>query len=181
MAKPISPFELVVGSISPPIPGFPAPGNRTVIKTYQIFISNLNAAKEPEIAFKLRFTVGGMPLNSGKLFTIFDGGTGNIFDILDAHGKTGDLLLPSGYTGVFRLQPDLRKLGVLPQPPAEPPIELRGYAEIEISPNSANSSARLLVAPQQRHLFWQHSNPGDLTQEDCPLPSVDGSALVVFP
>ena len=95
MAKLLSSFELLVKPIASAMPLLPG-GDRTIVQAYLLLLSNLNPISEPEVALRLKFTVGGMPLNSRKLLTIFDPGTGNQFDTLDVNGKTGDLVLPSG-------------------------------------------------------------------------------------
>ncbi len=180
MAKLLSSFELLVKPIAPSIPSLPGV-DRTVVQAYFLLISNLNPNSEPEASLRLKFTVSGMPLNSSKLVTIFDAGAGNQFDTLDMDGKTGDLVLPAGFTGQFLLQPDLRKPDVLPPPPTKPDIEIRGYVEAEISPNSATSNVKLLVTPQQRGTFLSSSLPPDYDQEAYSLPTATGGALLEFP
>ena len=180
MAKLLSSFELLVKPIASAMPLLPG-GDRTIVQAYLLLLSNLNPISEPEVALRLKFTVGGMPLNSRKLLTIFDPGTGNQFDTLDVNGKTGDLVLPSGFTGLFWLQSDLRQPDVLPAPPNKPNLEIRGYVEAEVSPKSATSNVKLLITPQHRSMFFSSLTASDCNQKTCLLSTAWGGALIEFP
>lgn len=179
VAQVVSNFELLVKPIAPSPPFASAP-SRTVIQAYFLLISNLNTAG-PEVALSLRFISGGMGLSSDKLITLLDTGAGNNFGKLGPDGKSDDdIVLPSGFTGLFLLQPDLRKPDVLPPSPGVPDLEIRGYVEIDISPNSSTSEAKLLVAPQIRGTFLSDSMPPDFDQQSYGLPTANGSGLIEF-
>ncbi|MFN6568665.1 hypothetical protein [Dendronalium sp. ChiSLP03b] len=179
VAQVVSSFEILVKPIAPS-PPFAAAPSRTVVQAYFLLISNLNT-QGPEVALSLKFVSGGTGLSSDKLITLLDTGVGNNFGKLGTDGKADDdIVLPSGFTGLFILQPDLRKPDVLPPPPAVPDLEIRGYVEIDISPNSSTSKANLLVTPQIRGTFLSDSVPPDFDQQSYCLPTPTGGALIEF-
>jgi hypothetical protein len=160
----ISSFELLVKPIAPP----DAPINRRAIQAYFLFISNLNDASEPTVMLSLKFTSNGMPLVTDKLVTIFDAGLGNNFGTLNPDGTTEDYLLPSGYTGLFLLQPKNLASDA-------PDLEIRGVAEISLLPGSEANSANLLLTPQQRGTFLPvQPDTADFDQQAYTLPTPDG-------
>lgn len=179
VAQVVSAFEILVKPIAPSPPFASAP-SRTVVQAYFLLISNLNTAGA-EVALSLRFISGGMGLASDKLITLLDTGAGNNFGKLATDGKADDdIVLPSGFTGLFILQPDLRKPDVLPPPPTVPDVEIRGYVEIDISPNSSTSTAKLLVTPQVRGTFLSDGVPPDFDQQSYGLPTPSGGSLIEF-
>ncbi|GAB4382107.1 MAG: hypothetical protein Kow00121_41840 [Elainellaceae cyanobacterium] len=163
----VSSFELLFKPIAPAS----APVNRKAIQAYFLLISNLNDASEPDVAISLKFKANGMPLMSDKLLTIFDIGVGNNFGTLDTNGMTEDYVLPSGYTGLFILQPkDLS--------PMAPDVEIRGVAEITLLSTSEAASAKLLLTPQHRGTFLpSDAMVPDLDQQSYGLPTPDGKYL----
>lgn len=178
-AQVVSAFELLVKPIAPAPPFAGAP-SRTVVQAYFLLISNLNTSGS-EVALSLKFIAGGMGLSSDKLITLVDTGAGNNFGKLASDGKTDDdIVLPSGFTGLFILQPDLRKPDVLPPAPTVPDVEIRGYVEIDISPNSSTSQAKLLVTPQIRGTFLSNEAPPDFDQQSYGLPTASGGGLIEF-
>lgn len=163
----ISSFELLFKSLAP----IGAPINRKAIQAYFLSISNLNDASAPEVAVALKFQANGMPLTSSKLITAFDAGLGDNFGTLDANGMSEDLVIPSGYTGLFILQPkDLS--------PTAPEVEIRGVVEIVLLDTSAADSAKLLLTPQHRGTFLS-ADPTvqDLDQQSYGLPTPTGQYL----
>ncbi|GAB4132537.1 MAG: hypothetical protein Fur0046_02450 [Cyanobacteria bacterium J069] len=162
----ISSFELLFKPIAPAS----APINRRVVQAYFLLVSNLTEASAGDVTFALKFTVNNTPLVSDKLITIFDVGVGNNFGNLSA-GMSEDYVIPSGYTGLFILQPkDLD--------PAAPDVEIRGVAEITLLPTSEANSAKLLLTPQQRGTFLP-VDPAvpDFDQQAYTLPTPNGSYL----
>ncbi|MCG6136508.1 MAG: hypothetical protein MET45_18000 [Nostoc sp. LLA-1] len=163
----ISSFELLVKPIAPPS----APINRRAIQAYFLLISNLNDASEPTVTLSLKFTANGMPLATDKLVTVFDFGFGNNFGTLNPDGTTEDYSLPSGFTGLFLLQPKNLDMNA-------PDLEIRGVAEILLLPTSEADSAKLLLSPQQRGTFLPvKPETTDFDQQAYTLPTPDGKYL----
>ncbi|MBE9177692.1 hypothetical protein IQ268_03745 [Oculatella sp. LEGE 06141] len=172
----ISSFELLVKPIAPK--PFPSNVSRRVVQAYFLSISNLDSAED--VVLSLQFT-GTPTVTTDNTFTIFDSGSSNMFGELAPDSVTGKpsqiLTLAKGQTGLFVLQPDLSKPGILD----EANLEVRGYVELFISPLSPSDSAELLISPQIRGTFL----PSDLTdpnpdfdQQAYSLPTANGTALI---
>jgi hypothetical protein len=179
----VSTFELLVRPIAPP--PFNSAVSRRAIQAYFLTIANLEPVGSPDVVLSLQFHAT-QALKNEETFTITDTGNGNIFGELtpdDATGKPSQkLTLPAGKTALFILQPDISKSAPNPASLEVANYEVRGFVNVEISPLSPSSTAKLLVSPQIRGTFVPNDlaapNP-DFDQQSYGLPTPNGGLITI--
>lgn len=195
----VSTFELLVKPQLPKLadisnlpPGVMLPPEatklaRTVLQGYFLTISNLNAF---DVTLSLVFTIVltppppiPLPPASLDLLGFLDVDGRNIFELLDVEPDLAankirfTRKIPSGDTGLFLIQPNILKPGLL----KDAKFELRGYVEVFISSLSTGfNSAKLLLTPEHRGTFYTDLFSGDPVQLDqiaYALPTAHGGSL----
>ncbi|MCG9891112.1 MAG: hypothetical protein MH252_08555 [Thermosynechococcaceae cyanobacterium MS004] len=181
----ISTFELL---LKPQLPRFvtdkiPALSaiTRTILQGYFLTISNIS---KDQVTLSLVATTRTSDFNSTSIRTFLDS-TGSDKDVLESDFKNdGDIQtstftfsIDGNDTGLFILQPNILDDKLL----ADSNFELRGYAEISISPKSTSKQAQLLIIPEHRGTFFTTDQPkGDQSEVGelaYALPISGGNAL----
>ncbi|AFY47499.1 hypothetical protein Nos7524_1626 [Nostoc sp. PCC 7524] len=187
----VSTFELLVKPQFPKAANLPVQippalkGNieklsRNVIQGYFLTLSNLNAF---EVTLSLVFTVvSNPPVNIKEIVAFLDVDETNMLAELEPDFAPNKIrftrTIKAGETGLFLLQPNILKEGLL----AKANFEVRGYVEVFISSLSTGyNSAKLLLTPEHRGTFYKNLDAEgtkvQLDQIAYSLPTAHGGSL----